>query len=134
MDKLNIRHFKLVNGDEIIGLVAVKNDDSYLVERPFSVSNNILGGFQLSPWFTLSENKTFKIMKEHIVNHVMVAEDVKGVYVEYALKIDERRVPIKKPRSNEQIMEELEQTLIDRYDEERQYLEPEEDIEKKIIH
>ena len=75
MDKLNIRHFKLVNGDEIIGLVAVKNDDSYLVERPFSVSNNILGGFQLSPWFALSENKTFKIMKEHIVNHVMVAED-----------------------------------------------------------
>ena len=112
----------------------MKNDDSYLVERPFSVSNNILGGFQLSPWFALSENKTFKIMKEHIVNHVMVAEDVKGVYVEYALKIDERRVPIKKPRSNEQIMEELEQTLIDRYDEERQYLEPEEDIEKKIIH
>ena len=134
MDNLNIRHFKLVNGDEIIGLVAVKNDDSYLVERPFSVSNNILGGFQLSPWFALSEIKSFKIMKEHIVNHVMVAEDVKGVYVEYALKIDERRVPIKKPRSNEQIMEELEQTLIDRYDEERQYLEPEEDIEKKIIH
>ena len=134
MDNLNIRHFKLVNGDEIIGLVAVKNDDSYLVERPFSVSNNILGGFQLSPWFALSENKTFKIMKKHIVNHVMVAEDVKGVYVEYALKIDERRVPIKKPRSNEQIMDELEQTLIDRYDEERQYLEPEEDIEKKIIH
>ena len=94
----------------------MKNDDSYLVERPFSVSNNILGGFQLSPWFALSENKTFKIMKEHIVNHVMVAEDVK------------------KPRSNEQIMEDLEQTLIDRYDEERQYLEPEEDIEKKIIH
>jgi hypothetical protein len=31
-------------------------------------------------------------------------------------------------------MDELEQTLIDRYDEERQYLEPEEDIEKKIIH
>jgi hypothetical protein len=100
----------------------------------FSVSNNILGGFQLSPWFALSENKTFKIMKKHIVNHVMVAEDVKGVYVEYALKIAERRVPIKKPRSNEQIMDELEQTLIDRYDEERQYLEPEEDIEKKIIH
>ena len=73
-------------------------------------------------------------MKKHIVNHVMVAEDVKGVYVEYALKIAEKRVPIKKPRSNEQIMNELEEALLDRYDEERQYLEPEEDIEKKIIH
>ena len=134
METLNIRHFKLVNGDEIIGLVAVKNDDSYLVERPFSISNNILGGFQLSPWFALSENKTYKIMKEHIVNHVMVADDVKGVYVDYALKISERRVPIKTPRSNYEIMDELEEKLIERYDEERQFLDYEEDIEKKIIH
>ena len=134
METLNIRHFKLVNGDEIIGLVAVKNDDSYLVERPFSISNNILGGFQLSPWFALSENKTYKIMKDHIVNHVMVADDVKGVYVDYALKISERRVPIKTPRSNYEIMDELEEKLIERYDEERQFLDYEEDIEKKIIH
>ena len=48
--------------------------------------------------------------------------------------MDERRVPIKKPRSNEQIMNELEEALLDRYDEERQYLESEEDIEKKVIH
>mgnify|MGYP001264442841 FL=1 len=134
METLNIRHFKLVNGDEIIGLVAVKNDDSYLVERPFSVSNNILGGFQLSPWFALSENKTYKIMKDHIVNHVMVADDVKGVYVDYALKISERRIPIKTPRSNYEIMDELEEKLIERYEEERQFLDYEEDIEKKIIH
>tara|TARA_X000000950_G_scaffold45715_1_gene52022 strand:+ start:3526 stop:3930 length:405 start_codon:yes stop_codon:yes gene_type:complete len=134
METLNIRHFKLVNGDEIIGLVAVKNDDSFLVERPFSVSNNILGGFQLSPWFALSENKTYKIMKDHIVNHVMVADDVKGVYVDYALKISERRIPIKTPRSNHEIMDELEEKLIERYEEERQFLDYEEDIEKKIIH
>ena len=134
METLNIRHFKLVNGDEIIGLVAVKNDDSYLVERPFSISNNILGGFQLSPWFALSENKTYKIMKDHIVNHVMVADDVKGDYVDYALKISERRIPIKTPRSNYEIMDELEEKLIERYDEERQFLDYEEDIEKKIIH
>ena len=130
METLNIRHFKLVNGDEIIGLVAVKNDDSYLVERPFSISNNILGGFQLSPWFALSENKTYKIMKDH----VMVADDVKGVYVDYALKISERRIPIKTPRSNYEIMDELEEKLIERYEEERQFLDYEEDIEKKIIH
>mgnify|MGYP001339832630 FL=1 len=134
METLNIRHFKLVNGDEIIGLVAVKNDDSFLVERPFSVSNNILGGFQLSPWFALSENKTYKIMKDHIVNHVMVTDDVKGVYVDYALKISERRIPIKTPRSNYEIMDELEEKLIERYEEERQFLDYEEDIEKKIIH
>ena len=64
----------------------------------------------------------------------MVADDVKGVYVDYALKISERRIPIKTPRSNYEIMDELEEKLIERYDEERQFLDYEEDIEKKIIH
>ena len=133
MKELNIRHFKLVNGDEIIGLVAVKNDDSYLVERPLNISSNILGGFQFTPWFPFSEHKTFKVMMNHIVNHVGVAEDVKAAYVEFALKLSEKRVPLKAPRSNTEIMDQLEEVLLDRYEEEKQYLEPEEDI-KKTIH
>ena len=36
MEGLNIRHFKLMNGEEIIGLVAIKNDDNFIIERPVS--------------------------------------------------------------------------------------------------
>ena len=32
MEGLNIRHFKLMNGEEIIGLVAIKNDDNFIID------------------------------------------------------------------------------------------------------
>ena len=58
---------------------------------------------------------------------------MKAAYVEFALKLSEKRVPLKAPRSNIEIMDQLEEVLLDRYEEEKQYLESEVDI-KKIIH
>ena len=37
---LAIRQFKLMNGDEIIGLVASSNETNFVVDRPFRVENN----------------------------------------------------------------------------------------------
>ena len=37
MEGLNIRHFKLLNGEEIIALLAVKNDDNFIIERPVRI-------------------------------------------------------------------------------------------------
>ena len=81
MEELNIRHFKLMNGDDIIGLVAVKNDDNFIIERPVSIHANLLGGFQFTPWFPFSDSKQFKIMKSNIIQHVPIAEEVKTSYV-----------------------------------------------------
>ena len=63
---LNIRHFKLVNGDEIVALVSVKNNDNWILERPVTVSSNILGSYQFSPWFPFSDAKLFKVLKSHV--------------------------------------------------------------------
>ena len=60
---LNIRHFKLANGEEIIGILSVKNDDSYIIERPVSLVPNMLGQMQFQHWFPLSEAKNFKVYK-----------------------------------------------------------------------
>ena len=46
MEDLNIRHFKLVNGEDIIAIVSSKNKDNWLVERPVVITNNIVGGYQ----------------------------------------------------------------------------------------
>ena len=62
MEGLNIRHFKLMNGEEIIGLVAVTNDDNYIVERPVKLHPSVLGGMQFSSWFPFSEAKQFKVL------------------------------------------------------------------------
>ena len=127
MQELNIRHFKLMNGDDIIGLVAVKNDDNFIVERPVSIHANLLGGFQFTPWFPFSESKQFKIMKSNIIQHVPIAEDVKENYVQFALKLDEVRKPVTK--SDQEILEEYEDEIINRYAEEGVPIP-----EKKTIH
>jgi len=117
--ELNIRHFKLLNGEEIIALCSVKNDDSYIIERPLVITSNLIGGFQFTPWFPFSENKAFKVLKKTIMSHVQVADDVKEAYVDFALKLNERRRPVPSPKSDIQIMKELEEELMDRYEEER---------------
>ena len=85
---LNIRHFKLMNGEEIIGLLAIKNDDNYIIERPVRINPSLLGGIQFSAWFPFSEDKQFKVLKSSIIQHVPIAESIKDTYVNFALKMD----------------------------------------------
>jgi hypothetical protein len=127
MDELNIRHFKLLNGEDIVGLVAVKNDDNFIVERPVSVNTNLLGGFQFSPWFPFSEAKQFKILKANIIQHVPVANEVKNTYVQFALKMEKAVIP--ESKSDLEILEEYENDLINQYADEGVPIP-----EKKTIH
>ena len=71
-----VRHFKLANGEEIIGVLAVKNDDSYLIERPVSLIPNMLGHMQFQPWFPLSDTSTFKVYKVNVIQSAPVDEFV----------------------------------------------------------
>ena len=110
MEGLNIRHFKLMNGEEIIGLVAVKNKDNYIVERPVRLNPSMLGGIQFSAWFPFSEAKQFKIRMSDIIQHVPVAETIKETYVQFALKMD-KPVESIQAKSDQEILEEYENRL-----------------------
>jgi len=70
--KLNIRQFKMMNGEEIIGLVNQKEPSSYIIERPFQIKPTMMGGFSLLPWFPFSSQKLFKIEKEFIMHSVEI--------------------------------------------------------------
>jgi len=107
---LNIRHFKLMNGEEIIGLLAIKNDDNYIIERPVRINPSLLGGIQFSAWFPFSEDKQFKVLKSSIIQHVPIAESIKDTYVNFALKMDN---PISPPdtRTDEELLKEYEDSL-----------------------
>ena len=58
---LPIRHFKLVNGEELVALIKEKDDGTFTLERPYVVKNNLIGGFAFLPWFPFSSQKLFKI-------------------------------------------------------------------------
>mgnify|MGYP001339642852 CR=1 FL=1 len=117
MEGLNIRHFKLSNGEEIIGLVAVKNVDNYIVERPVRLHPSMLGGMQFTAWFPFSDAKQFKIRMSDIIQHVPVAETIKETYVQFALKMD-KPVQAIQTKSDQEILEEYENRLINEYAEE----------------
>ena len=110
MEGLNIRHFKLMNGEEIIGLVAVKNKDNYIVERPVRLNPSMLGGIQFSAWFPFSDAKQFKLRMSDIIQHVPVAESIKETYVQFALKMD-KPVESIQAKSDQEILEEYENRL-----------------------
>ena len=110
MEGLNIRHFKLMNGEEIIGLVAVKNKDNYIVERPVRLNPSMLGGIQFSAWFPFSDAKQFKIRMSDIIQHIPVAETIKETYVQFALKMD-KPVESVQTKSDQEILEEYENRL-----------------------
>ena len=122
IQSLNIRHFKLVNGDEIVALVSVKNDNSWVLERPLVVSSNILGSYQFSPWFPFSEAKVFKILKNHIIQHVPISDKAKESYVKLALSA-QQSVP-ERQRSEQEILAEYEQQLIEKYSDDGVDIDP----------
>ena len=111
MDKLNIRHFKLVNGEEIIGLVATKNPDNYIIERPVKLNPSMLGGMQFQAWFPFSDSKMFKLRMSDIIQHVPIAESIKETYVQFALKMDKPVEPVQ-TKSDHEILQEYENRLV----------------------
>ena len=110
MEGLNIRHFKLVNGEDIIGLVANKNTDNYIIERPVKLNPSMLGGIQFSAWFPFSDSKMFKLRMSDIIQHVPVAESIKETYVQFALRMDKPIEPVQ-TKSDQELLEEYENRL-----------------------
>ena len=127
--KMNIRHFKLTNGEEIIALVQQKFECSWILERPVSINNTMLGGYSFAPWFPFSNAKTFKIMKNHVLQHVPIAEQVQDTYIKYVLNQPDIVEPTDK--SDEELLADYEQRLTDKYAEEGVPLD---DKKEKIIH
>ena len=110
MEGLNIRHFKLMNGEEIVGLVANKNEDNYIIERPVKLSPSMLGGIQFQALFPFSDSKMFKIRMSDIIQHVPIAESIKETYVQFALKMD-KPVEAIQTKSDQELLQEYENRL-----------------------
>ena len=81
LEDLNIRHFKLINGDNILALVTKKEHGRVIIERPVQISDNIMGGFQLSPWFAFSSQSLYSILDSDIMAHVLIDHDIKAIYI-----------------------------------------------------
>ena len=127
-EKINIRQFKLMNGEEIIALVTQKEPDSYIVERPFVIRSNIVGGFAFLPWFPFSGQKIFKISNSHILHHVEIDEDLKMEYIRLAAQHMKPKLVTTPHRQPDELLEDFEEFMSQVEDEERSEFEYEDNI------
>ena len=111
--KLNIRQFKMLNGEEIIGLVNQKETNSYIIERPFRIMPTVMGGFSLLPWFPFSSQKLFKIGKEHIMHSVEIDEDMKTEYIKLAATTHQQPMAMVDPLDNKELLQEFDEMVED---------------------
>lgn len=110
MEDLDVRHFKLMNGESVVGLVSVNNESNYIIERPVLIEKSMIGTWSFTPWFPFSETKSFKIEKDHILQNVPVADSVKYNYVQFALRMSEAHITSPEDNSD------LERQLYDEYE------------------
>lgn len=107
VEDMNIRHFKLINGDNVLALVHKKEQGRVIVERPVLVNETIIGGFTLRPWFAFSSQTMYTILDSDIMAHVHVDHDVKHTYIK-AVTSD---IPPPDIMTEEDLSDEYEQLL-----------------------
>lgn len=127
MEDLNIRHFKLTSGEELIGLVQHSDENAFVLERPVQIKMNSLGMYMYSPWFPFSDKKIYKLFKRHVINHVEIEEESKKHYINY--NVGEKKDLASFNDMVEKIADEYQASM--EYDEYESAQEPE---PKKTIH
>ena len=132
MEELNIRNFKLINGDNIIALVSNDNRDNYMVERPVAVYSTMIGGYQFTPWFPFSDQKRYSIDKHNIIGDSSVVDDIKKEYIKYALA---KKEPLPPLETMESIIERMTDQIANKLEVEDEYDEYDNTIQsKETIH
>lgn len=133
---MDIRHIKMINGDEIIALVNRNNDENLLVERPCAIKLNMVGSYTLSPYFPFSSSTLFKFLKNRILCSVKIDESLKQKYLDFVLQM---RAPTGELLAGESEMLQQYQDVLKDYanqvaEEEDYYYEEEVTPPKKILH
>lgn len=85
---VDIRHFKLSTGDDVISMVT--KDDKYVVvlSQPMqmhSVINQNTQAYYFTDWQPMAKVNTCAISKSHIVSFVECSDNVKEKYIQMCL-------------------------------------------------
>ena len=93
-----IRHFKLLNGDDVIAFLTTNNSDSYIIEEPLLLVQNMTGNYNFVKWFPLSPQKSFKLYKTRVMQHVPVYENISEAYIKYLINYSSADVEDQQPK------------------------------------
>ena len=110
MSKSKVRHFKLVNGEQILAAVNSKNKDNWYLEMPVQITLGLLSSYQFSPWFPFSDEENFRVHFMNVINSTPVTKDVEEAYIKFVLSLKKNPPPpIKLDSNRESLVEKMEE-------------------------
>ena len=89
LDDVNIRHFKLSSGEELISLVKGDENTMIILESPMELHTMMkeqTQGFVFTKWQPLSKTDIVALNPMHIVSHVECDNDIKERYIRMCLE------------------------------------------------
>lgn len=86
MKNLDVRHFKLMNGDNILATVADEMNDTTVIENPVLINSSGNGVVRFTYWMPYTEENYFVLPNSTIMIQSTISEAYKD---EYAKLYDE---------------------------------------------
>lgn len=107
--ELNIRHFKLTSGEEIIGLITSLDAKKQLihVERPVVIHTSIgrtHERYYMNEWMPMSRNKTAQLAIMHVVAQTEVTDEMKEHYIKYCIRTNDSIQELTDPYDDDEDM------------------------------
>jgi hypothetical protein len=99
---MEIRQFKLLNGDDIIAVMNTRYGDHYIIERPVQFAYDAYGRLHFSHWFPLSEQNMFKLYKNRCIQHVPITKVFEEAYTKFIINEEQ-------PYSDDELLKRIEQ-------------------------
>jgi len=91
---VNIQHFKLVSGEEFIGLVRGTDDNRVVIEFPLMINLMVMGSgkesFYFTEWMPMAKDEIVHVYPSSIITHSEVTDQFKEHYIRTALKFKDR--------------------------------------------
>ena len=129
MKDLNIKHIKLINGEEIISLVNQSIGDDLILEFPLllnTIYDNNSNTYYFTKYMNLTNDSLIHMNVRNIIAYSTVTDDIKRKYIVSSLSYKEDQL-LEERRVNKEIDEKVRRNINAIIDEETDYAEEEYD-------
>ena len=97
LNDVNIQHFKLINGDELIALVRGSEGSRILLEFPLMLNVMPMGSgkesFYFTEWMPMTKDEVIQVYATSIISHSECTDEFKEHYIRTALKFKQTEAP-----------------------------------------
>ena len=137
MKDLNIKHLKLINGEEIISLVNQSIGDDLILEFPLllnSIYDNNTNTYYFTKYMNLTNDSLIHMNVRNIIAYSSVTDDIKRKYIVSSLSYKEDQL-LEERRVNKEIDEKVRRNINAIIDEETDYAEEyDDDLSPHTLH